>query len=297
MNAQKVLHRLALVCAVFILTACKNDSPTTPPTEVAPKGAGDFSIKNGDVTITGTLDLPSTPGPYPVMIFIAGSGRETREADKSAQSITLPQGIALFRYDKRGLGQSTGAYQNVNLQNSAQLLPERASDVLAIVNFLATHQDVNPKRIFLWGTSQGGWVAPLVANQSDKVTFIICVNGGGSSVGIEGYYDDLADNAALSISQLTAMLANYTGPHGYDPKSALEALNVPSLWVYGGMDRSNPTFYDIAQLEKIKQERSKDLTILLFPNTNHDLIDVTTGQFDPEMFPKIFAWGQSKLGK
>lgn len=278
-----------------MMTACKDDAPTPP--DNAPQGAGDFSIKNGAVTIVGTLDLPATPGPYPVMIFIPGSGRETREADKPAQSIVLPQGIALFRYDKRGLGQSTGAYQNVNLQNSEQLLPERASDVAALVNFLATHKDINPKRIFLWGTSQGGWVAPLVANFTDKVAFIICVNGGGSSVGIEGYYHDLADNAALSIAQLTAMLASYAGAPGYDPTAAVQALKVPALWVYGGMDRSNPTYYDIAQLEKIKQERNKDITVLLFPNMNHEMIDVTTGQFDPELFPKIFAWGNSRLGR
>ncbi len=296
MTFRKILLRLMLMSAILILAACKDDSPTTP-TDETPKGAGDFSIKNGDVTIAGTLDLPSTPGPYPVMIFIPGSGRETREADKPAQSVLLPQGIALFRYDKRGLGQSTGAYQDVNLQNSAQLIPERASDVLAIVNFLATHQDINPKQIFLWGTSQGAWVAPLVANQSDKVALIICVNGGGSSVGIEIYYDNLADDESLSIEQFTAMLANYTGAHGYDPAAALQALNVPALWVYGGMDRSNPTFNDIAQLEKIKQERNKDFTVLLFPNMNHDLIDVTTGQFDPQFFPKIFAWGQSKLSR
>lgn len=293
MNLQRALNGLALVCVLFVLISCKNDSPT-PPDE-APKGAGDFSIKNGDVTITGTLDLPSTPGPYPVLVFIPGSGRETREADKPVRDILLPQGVALFRYDKRGLGQSTGAYQNVNLQNSAQLIPERASDVLAIVNFLATHLDINAKQIFLWGTSQGAWVAPLVAMQSDKVAFIICVNGGGSSVGIEIYYDDLADDESLSIEQLTAMLANYTGALGYDPAAALQSLNVPALWVYGGMDRSNPTFYSIALLEKIKQERNKGFTILLFPNMNHDLIDVTTGQFDPEFFPKIFAWGRSRL--
>jgi len=93
------------------------------------------------------------------------------------------------------------------------------------------------------------------------------------------------------------MLANYTGAHGYDPAAALQALNVPALWVYGGMDRSNPTFYDIAQLEKIKQERNKDFTVLLFSNMNHDLIDVNTGQFDPEFFPKISVWAKSKLGK
>lgn len=296
MTFRKILLRLMLMSAILILAACKDDSPTTP-TDETPKGAGDFSIKNGDVTIAGTLDLPTTGGPYPVMVFIAGSGRETREADRPVRDLLLPQGVALFTYDKRGLGRSTGAYQNVNLQNSAQLIPERASDVLAIVNFLTTHRDVNPKQIFLWGTSQGGWVAPLVATQSDKVAFIICVNGGGSSVGLEIYYDNLADDASLSIAQLTAMLANYTGAHGYDPTTALQALKVPALWVYGGMDRSNPTFNDIAQFEKIKQERNKDFTVLLFPNMNHDLIDVTTGQFDPQFFPKIFEWGRSKLGR
>ena len=294
MKAQIASICLVWVCVLLVLASCKKDSLTQ--NEPAPKGAGDFLIKNGNVTIAGTLDLPTTGGPYPVMIFIPGSGRETREADRPAQNIVLPQGIALFRYDKRGLGQSTGSYQDVNLQNSPQLIPERASDVAAIVDFLTTHQDINPQQIFLWGTSQGGWVAPLVAMQSDKVAFIICANGGGSSVGIEGYYDELADDESKSIAELTAMLASYTGPHGYDPTAALQALNVPALWVYGGMDRSNPTYYDIAQLEKIKQERSKDITIFLFPNMDHDLIDVTTGQFDPELFPKVIAWASSRLG-
>ena len=295
MNTPKNLHRLVWLFTSLILSACQDDSPTPP--EEAPKGAGDFSIQNGNVTIAGTLDLPATPGPYPVMIFIPGSGTHTREADKPAQGILLPQGIALFRYDKRGLGQSTGAYQNVNLQNSAQLIPERASDVLAIVNFLATHQDIDPKQIFLWGPSQGAWVAPLVAMQSDRVAFFICVNGGGSSVGIEGYYDSLAGDESKSVAELTSLLASYAGAHGYDPAAALQALNVPALWIYGGMDRSNPTFYDIPQLEKVKQERNKDITIFLFPNMNHDMVDVTTGQFDPELFPKIIAWAKNKLGE
>jgi pimeloyl-ACP methyl ester carboxylesterase len=294
MRAQNVLAKIWFVGIFLFLISCKNDSATEP--EPPPEGPGDFFIKNGDVTIAGTLDLPASKGPHPVMIFIPGSGRETRAADKPVADIVLPQGLALFRYDKRGLGQSTGNYQNVNVANSAQLIPERASDVAAIVNFLTTHKDINSNRIFLWGTSQGGWVAPLVAVQSKNVAFIICVNGGGSSVGIEGYYDDLADNESLSIEQLTAMLANYTGPHGYDPAPTLEALNVPALWVYGGMDRSNPTFYDIAALERIKRERNKDITILFFPHTNHDLLDVRTGMFDPELFPKIFEWGSRRLG-
>jgi hypothetical protein len=114
-------------------------------------------------------------------------------------------------------------------------------------------------------------------------------------VGIEDHYSNLARDQSLSIQQLTAMLAAYTGPPGYDPKPALQSLSVPALFVYGGMDRSNPTFHDIPQVEAIKSERGKDFTVLLFPNTNHDLFDVTTGSFDPQLFPSIIAWARTKL--
>ncbi len=265
-------------------------------TDPVAQGAGSFLVKNGDVTLAGTLDLPSTPGPYPVMVFIAGSGTADRQSDRSAGGILLPQGIALFTFDKRGVGQSTGTYQNVNVENSARLIPERASDVVAIVSFLSRHRDIDPRRIFLWGTSQGGWVAPLVALKTENVAFLICVNGGGSSVGVEVYYETLTRNQSLSISQATAMLAGYTGPTGYDPDAALRALGVPALFVYGGMDRNNPTFADIPRVDKIKAELGKDFTTFLFPNTNHDLIDVTTGTFDPQLFPKIVEWSRARIG-
>lgn len=281
-----------LIVLIFLVqVSCGENSPT------GPEGAGDFLIKNGNLTIAGILDLPLTSGPYPVCIIVPGSGTETREAGKPVLDILLPQGIAVFRYDKRGLGQSTGTFEEVSVENSIRVLQDRASDVIAIVDFLTTHKDINPNQIFLLGSSQGGWVAPLVAMQSENVAFIICASGGGSPLGIENYYDGLADDASLSIEQLTTMLENYSGPLGYDPRSTLEALSVPTLWIYGGMDRSNPTFYDIDVLEKIKQERNKDFTISLFPFSNHELIDVRTGQFDPELFSKMIEWGNEQLGR
>jgi hypothetical protein len=81
----------------------------------AVQGAGDFFVRNGDVTLVGTLDLPPTPGPHPVMVFVAGSGRATRQDDRVAGGILLPQGIGLFTYDKRG-GSVHGHGPDVNLE-------------------------------------------------------------------------------------------------------------------------------------------------------------------------------------
>jgi len=42
---------------------------------------------------------------------------------------------------------------------------------------------------------------------------------------------------------------------------------------------------------------NKDFTISFFPFSNHELIDVRTGQFDPELFSKMIEWGNEQLGR
>ena len=47
-----------LIVLVFLVqVSCDDNSPTEP------EGAGDFLIKNGNLTIGGTLDLPLISGP------------------------------------------------------------------------------------------------------------------------------------------------------------------------------------------------------------------------------------------
>src|SRR5262245_19296419 len=168
--------RIIRPVAVFLL-ACTCSSSCDDAE--SPENPGTIFVRNGSVTLAGTLDLPSTPGRHPVMVFVTGSGRTTREADRPAVDIALPQGIAVFRYDKRGLGESTGTFEEVSTENSVRVLNDRASDVRAIVEYLAAHPRIRPDQIFLWGTSQGAWVAPLTAAMTSRVAFVINVNGGG----------------------------------------------------------------------------------------------------------------------
>ena len=54
-----------------------------------------------------------------------------------------------------------------------------AGDILAGVNYLKTRPDVNPQQIGLWGHSEGGLIAPMVAAESSDVAFIILMSGPG----------------------------------------------------------------------------------------------------------------------
>ncbi|MEW5916082.1 MAG: alpha/beta fold hydrolase [Gemmatimonadota bacterium] len=237
--------------------------------------------------MAGLLDLPNVSGRVPVMVFVPGSGTSTKEADREAVDIAVPQGIAVFRYDKRGLGQSTGTFVEVTTANSAQVLADRASDVSAIVNYLATHARVNPSRIFLWGTSQGAWVAPLVAAQNNRVAFIINVSGGGSPVGTVIEYERQGRDASLSIAEITSRAAAYTGPFGYDPIETLRSLTIPVLWIYGGQDRNTPSTLDIARLQQLNKQ---NFTTRLYPRMNHDMRDVDTNTYPAMLFPEMLAW-------
>ena len=82
------------------------------------------------------------------------------------------RGVAVLRYDSRGVGGSSGApYQFT--------LPDVAEDALAAIRYLKTRNDINPAQIGLCGQSQGAVVAPLAASRSEDVAFIISVAGFG----------------------------------------------------------------------------------------------------------------------
>lgn len=143
----------------------------------------EVSIENkaDKLTLSGTLTLPKGKAPFPVAILVSGSGPQNRDeellghkpfaviADDFAR-----KGIATLRYDDRGVGKSTGNFATATSEDFAK-------DALAVVEFLAKHKKINPKKIGILGHSEGGMIAPMVASQSQSVAFIVLMAGTGIS--------------------------------------------------------------------------------------------------------------------
>ncbi len=147
----------------------------------APYISKDVTFKNSEanVTLGGTLTLPNSIGRFPAVLLIAGSGPNTRNETIAGHKIFLAiadyltrHGIAVLRYDKRGVGQSTGNY-------GAATTLAFASDALAGVEYLKTVKQVDPKEIGLVGHSEGAEIAPIVADRSKSVAFIVMLGGPG----------------------------------------------------------------------------------------------------------------------
>ena len=78
--------------------------------------------------------------------------------------------MAVLRLDDRGVGESTGSFATATTSDFAD-------DALAAVEFLAQRSDIGP--IGLVGHSEGGLVAPMVANRTSEVRFVVLMAGPG----------------------------------------------------------------------------------------------------------------------
>ncbi len=127
------------------------------------------------ITLAGTLTLPHKDGVFPAVVLITGSGPQDRDETFAEHKPFLVladyltrYGIAVLRYDDRGVGKSSGVHSLANTYDFAL-------DALSAVDFLKTRPEVSS--IGIIGHSEGGIIAPIVANQSKDISFIISMAG------------------------------------------------------------------------------------------------------------------------
>ncbi len=159
----------------FTINRPQEPKPPFPYTSEEVTFANDkFNIK-----LAGTLTIPAGAGPFKTVILISGSGAQNRNEELLGHKPFLViadylsrNGIAVLRYDDRGVGQSQGNYAEAT---SADL----ATDAEAAYNFLKNNPKINSREIGLMGHSEGGLIAPIVASSNPGIAFIISLAGPG----------------------------------------------------------------------------------------------------------------------
>lgn len=150
--------------------------PASAQTPTATSHAEDVRIASQPgVTLEGTLRTPQGKGPFPLMVCLAGSGPNPRGAFKLLDDRLIAEGIATFEYDKRGIGKSTGVFDD-------SIWPVQA-DAAAVVRALRARPDIDDARIAVCGISQGAVIGALVAADDSQVAAVVMFSGpsGGKS--------------------------------------------------------------------------------------------------------------------
>jgi len=138
-----------------------------------------FENKRDSLTLAGTLTLPEKEGLFPVVILISGSGPQNRNEEVFGHKPFLVlsdyltrQGIAVLRYDDRGTAESTGDFASSTSEDFA-------NDVMSAIDYLKNREEIDQDQIGLIGHSEGGLIAPIVANRTNDVAFMVLLAGTG----------------------------------------------------------------------------------------------------------------------
>lgn len=279
--------------------------PIEEPDYSAPQGApytaeevsftGPAGIKLG-----GTLTMPKgARGKVPAAITITGSGQEDRdEYIQIAGGVRLFRqvadtlsrvGIAVLRLDDRGVGASGGDF-------ATSTTADFADDVRAALAYLRSRPDIDGDRIALIGHSEGGLVAPMVAASDPRVRAIVTFGGPGDKMielSMAQHRWILDHTPSLTPVQRDSLLLRaraslapekQTSPAlkfwmSYDPAPAARQVKAATLILQGETDRQVPKENAEKLAALIRSGGNKDVTVRIFPATDHLFLEDSTGDF------------------
>ena len=143
----------------------------------------EVSFPSNGLKLSGTVTVPDKDGNFPAVLFIPGSGQVDRDENHKKLRLNVFHDLAeslcacdfaSLRYDKRGVGASSGNYWKTGFYDNI-------GDAQAAMAFLKEQERIDSNRIFLLGHSEGAYIATKIAADSTDMSGIILLAGGAQS--------------------------------------------------------------------------------------------------------------------
>lgn len=242
-------------------------------------------------TLAGTLTRPKGAAKMPVVVTISGSGPQDRDSRISIVPNYAPfrdiadtlgrRGIAVLRFDDRGVGASGGAASRANATSA-----DFADDVASAVAYLRARADIDGTRIALAGHSEGGFIAPMVAAKDPSVRAIALLAGPAyNGRRVLEFQNENAIKAATQLTETQRDSIRRTVPKGLDslaaantwmgffmktePSAALRRVKQPTLVLQGNTDQQVTPEQADSIVTILKSSGNTRVTLRHFPATNH----------------------------
>ena len=269
-----------------------------------------FTNRDANITLAGTLTMPVDGSSFPAIILAHGSGHTDRNETAMGHFTLLAdyftrQGFAVLRYDKRGVKESGGNYDEATTIDFAK-------DLKSGIEYLKNRSDINASEIGIIGHSEGTLIAPMVASEVKDLAFIILmgamgVNGGEIRIQqtekimqLNGTQDSLikieidqirsyhsiilSKNDSITKSQMISAkhsnlsegLINYLMKPWYkcfieeEPTEYLRKVTCPVLALSGEKDVQCPADGNLPQIEAaLRDGGNSNFTVKTIPSVNH----------------------------
>jgi hypothetical protein len=255
----------------------------------------DVAVPAAGAELAATITDPLGSGAHPGIVVVHGAERGERYFYDIWVGVYASMGLAVLTYDKRGIGSSTGIYPGEAPTVAA--LTTYADDAAAMLSFLSRWPGVDASRVGFHGGSQGGWTVPLAMERHPGAAFDVLASAPATTVDqTDQWAGYTGGGASAPLEAESRMESEVQAIHtGYDPRSAIEALRTPTLWLLGTNDRTVPTAICLQILSTLNKP---NFSVHVLP-TGHALLVNPTGLLADdarspglalEMVPSLRQW-------
>lgn len=238
-----------------------------------------------NIKLAGMLFLPEGDGPFPTAVIIHGSGPSRRNSVwyLSVAKHLQDNGIAVLLPDKRGCEKSEGEWLGADFE-------ELATDTTSAVEFVREQSRFRFSFIGIIGMSQGGWIAPVAAAETEDVSFVASLSGAAVTTDEQLLHEEIHNIAPYTYKFIAKMLAPVTSNQikkktyfipfvGFDPIPYWKRIHVPVFFGYGENDKNVPIE---ACAERLKENGLGHFQIKTYPQGDHGIIDIDTKRMNEE---------------
>jgi len=203
----------------------------------------------------GNLRKPAGGARPPVVVMCMGLDSAKEEMD-DYESRFLARGLATLAFDGPGQGEA---------EYDFALCPEYEKPVKAVIDWLETRDDIDVRRIGIWGVSLGGYYAPRAAALEPRIRACVALSGpyvrstsfeGRPSINVE----------AFRVRSKSATLEEASKVAGrISLKGVAKDIRCPIYIVAGTRDRLTPH----TEAEKLAAEVSGPCVLSIIEGGNH----------------------------
>lgn len=258
--------------------------------------------------LAGTLTKPKgATHPLPVVITVSGSGPQDRDSRLSGIRNYAPfreiadtlgrRGIAVLRFDDRGVGESGGA-----ASRDTATTEDFADDVLSVVQYLRERRDIDGARLAVAGHSEGGLIAPIAAVKDPRIRAVVLLAGPAyNGRRILEFQNEMSIRSAPNLTpaqrdslrrRVPAALDSIAGANRWmrwfmttDPLVTARQVKQPVLILQGDTDQQVTPEQADTLAATLRRAGNRAVELRRFPATNHLLVADANGA--PQGYPML----------
>lgn len=218
MNDKRILRRLALCAALFLLPIASQASSRTVQLQASDPHTARSLLLNAE------LYRPEGSGPFPAIVLMHGCGGwqpAVRDGLRTHAEFLRDSGFVVLNLDSFGPRQYGGGKLCSNNPALYRALSYRTSDAFDAMRYLASQDFVAADNVFLMGQSNGGAVAIRAAKESAPQRY---GNGEAAFRGVVAYYPWCGELGRSRVSLSAPLLILAGGRDNWVPASECQGV-------------------------------------------------------------------------